>query len=96
MKLNNEIVHVKGFSLKGDTRKKTTFDSINQCVHDTKKEISTSYTEFTRSNNQTINVQKAEKVFRFTFDKRIIRNDFTTVPYGYIDTVILIFSRVVI
>jgi hypothetical protein len=77
---------VKGFSLKGDTRKKITFDRINQCVRDRKKEISTSYTEFTRSNNQTINVQKAEKVFRFTFDKRIIRNDFTTVPYGYIDS----------
>ena len=77
---------MKGFSLKGDTRKKITFDSINQCVHDTKKEININYTEFTRSNNQTINVQKVEKVFRYTFDKRIIRNDFTTVPYGYIDS----------
>jgi hypothetical protein len=76
---------VKGFSLKGDTRKKITFDSICQCVHDTKKEISTTYTEFTRDNNQTINVQKAEKVFRFTFDKRVIRDNFKTVPYGYID-----------
>ena len=55
-------------------------------MHDTKREISTSYTEFTRANNQTINVQKVEKVFRYTFDKRIIRNDFTTVPYGYIDS----------
>jgi hypothetical protein len=81
----DEIIHVKGFSLKGDTRKKITFDSICQCVHDTKKEISTTYTEFTRDNNQTINVQKAEKVFRFTFDKRVIRDDFKTVPYGYID-----------
>ena len=37
-----------------------------------------------RGNNQTVNVQGAEKTFRFTFDKRIIRDDFTTVPYGYI------------
>jgi hypothetical protein len=85
-KKRDEIVHVKGFSLRGDTRKKITFDSINQCVHDTKKEISINYTEFTRSNNQTINVQKVEKVFRYTFDKRIIREDFKTVPYGYIDS----------
>ena len=81
----DEIIHVKGFSLKGDTRKKITFDSICQCVHDKKKEISTTYTEFMRDNNQTINVQKVEKVFRFTFDKRVIREDFKTVPYGYID-----------
>jgi hypothetical protein len=81
----DEIIHVKGFSLKGDTRKKITFDSICQCVHDKKKEISTTYTEFMRDNNQTINVQKVEKVFRFTFDKRVIRDDFKTVPYGYID-----------
>ncbi|CAB3977399.1 DNA polymerase [Paramuricea clavata] len=81
-----EIVHVKGFLLKGDTKKKITFDSISQCVRDQKKEIITSYTEFTRSNNQTINVQKAEKIFRFTFDKRIIRPDFTTIPYGYINS----------
>jgi hypothetical protein len=37
-----------------------------------------------RANNQTINVQGVEKTFRFTFDKRIILEDFTTVPYGYI------------
>ncbi|CAB3977958.1 DNA polymerase [Paramuricea clavata] len=85
-KKRDEIVHVKGFSLKGDTKKKITFDSIEQCVQDRKKKITTFYTEFTRSNNQTINVQQVEKKFKFTFDKRIIRNDFTTVPYGYTET----------
>ena len=84
VKKRDEKVHVKGFSLKGDTAKKVTFDSINTCVKDKKREIIVKYTEFTRANNQTINVQGVEKTFRFTFDKRIIREDFTTVPYGYI------------
>ena len=77
-------MHVKGFSLNGDTKKAITFDSINACVKDKKKEITINYTEFMWANNQTINVRGAEKTFRFTFDKRIILEDFTTVLGGYI------------
>jgi hypothetical protein len=83
-KERDEIVHVKGFTLKGDTAKMITFDTIKSCVSDKERQIETTYREFIRDNNQTINVQPATKTFRFTFDKRIIRNDFTTVPYGYV------------
>ena len=80
----DEIVHVKGFSLKGDVKKMITFDSLKSCVVDQHREIETCYTEFVRDNNQTINVQQAKKTFRFTFDKRIVLDDFTTLPYGYV------------
>ena len=80
----DEIVKVKGFTLKGDTKKMITFDTVKNCVTDREKKIETTYTQFIRDNNQTINVQPTTKTFRFTFDKRIVRNDFTTVPYGYV------------
>jgi hypothetical protein len=83
-KERDEIVHVKGFTLKGDTAKMITFDTIKACVSDKERRIETSYRAFIRDNNQTINVQPTTKTFRFTFDKRIIRSDFTTIPYGYV------------
>jgi hypothetical protein len=87
IKQRDKVVHVKGFKIKGDAGKKITFDSISSCVNDRKKEIEVTYREFVRGNSQTISVQNNTKKFRFTFDKRIICNDFTTRPYGYIASV---------
>ena len=42
VKQRDEIVHVKGFTLKGDAKKKITFDSINLCIKDKKKESNVS------------------------------------------------------
>jgi hypothetical protein len=82
-KQHDEITHVKGFSLKGDTKRKRNLENMVKCINNNKKEIHTQYTEFTRGNSQTINVQETVKTFRFTFDKRIICNNDTTRPYGY-------------
>jgi hypothetical protein len=32
---------------------------------------------------QTIAVEHNKKKFHFTFDKRVVHDDFSTVPYGY-------------
>ncbi|CAB4008329.1 DNA polymerase [Paramuricea clavata] len=45
-KQTDEIVHVKGFTLKGDAKELLTFDSINECIKDKKKEIEITYREF--------------------------------------------------
>jgi hypothetical protein len=79
----DEITHVKGFSLRGDAKKKTTFDSITSCVRNKEQEIEITYRELTRCNMQTIAVENNIKIFRFTFDKRVVCDDFSTVPYGY-------------
>ena len=77
-KQRDEVVHVKGFKIKGDGAKKITFESISSCIKDPQKEIEVTYREFVRKNAQTIAVENNTKNFRFTFDKRIIRDDFTT------------------
>jgi hypothetical protein len=72
------------------------FDELLELVNDNSIEVTsldfisddvarTTHRKIASLVSQTINVQKAEKVFRFTFDKRVIRDDFKTVPYGYID-----------
>jgi hypothetical protein len=83
IKQRDEITHVKGFSLRGDAKKKTTFDSITSCVRNKEQEIEITYRELTRSNMQTIAVENNTKKFRFTFDKRVVCDDFSTVPFGY-------------
>jgi hypothetical protein len=79
-KEKDEIVHVKGFTLKGQAKEKMTFDSIQ----DKKKEIEVVYRDFVRENSQNIAVKDNTKKFKFTYDKRIVRDDFTTVPFGYV------------
>jgi septation ring formation regulator EzrA len=79
----DEITHVKGFTLKGDAKKKITFDSIASCVQNKSQEIEITYRELARCNMQTIAVEHNKKKFRFTFDKRVVCDNFSTVPYGY-------------
>ncbi|CAB4010575.1 DNA polymerase, partial [Paramuricea clavata] len=47
-KQRDEITHVKGFSLKGDTKRKINLENMVKCINNKKKEIHTHYTEFTR------------------------------------------------
>ncbi|CAB3978621.1 DNA polymerase [Paramuricea clavata] len=82
-KQQDEIVHVKGFSLKGAAKKLLTFDSIRECVEDPSTEIEITYREFVRENTQSISVQQNVKKFKFTFDKRVVHEDFTTTPFSY-------------
>ncbi|CAB4013526.1 Hypothetical predicted protein [Paramuricea clavata] len=51
-KQRDEIVHVKGFTLKGDTKQLLTFDSINECIRDKTKEIEITYREFKNENTE--------------------------------------------
>ena len=81
---NDEIVHAKGFSLKGDAKYKITFNSIKKCVENNHKIIEVNYEEkISRDNQQNVFVCKEIKKFKFTFDKRVILDNFFTIPYGY-------------
>jgi hypothetical protein len=56
-KQRDEVVHVKGFTLKGEAKDKITFDSIEACIGDNKKEIAVTYREFVHENSQSIVVK---------------------------------------
>ncbi|CAB3977264.1 DNA polymerase [Paramuricea clavata] len=57
---SDEIVHVKGFSLKGPVKKILTFDTIRECVEDPSKKIEITYREFIRENTQSISKEKSD------------------------------------
>ena len=80
-------MHVKGFSLANkDVRKKINFLSLSSCVNNREQVIEITYAnKIVRNNKQQIRVENEVKKFSFTFDKRVIREDFTTVPFGYLE-----------
>lgn len=80
----DEIIHAKGFSLKADKNKSITFESISSCIENNEKTIKVTYKEkIKRDNMQNIFVQDETKTFKFTFDKRVVHDDFFTTPFGY-------------
>lgn len=83
-KKQDVIVHAKGFSVKGDAAKQITFDSLSSCVRDKHRVITVKYRDvISRSTHQRVFVENVEKKFQFTFDKRIVLDNFFTIPYGY-------------
>ncbi len=78
-------MHVKGFSLRGEGKKKKPFESISSCVQDRKKVIEINYKQsISRDTMQNVFVEDQTKKFQFTFDKRVVLDNFFTVPYGYV------------
>ena len=78
------IVHAKGFSLKGEGKDKINFDSMKHTVEDKQNKIEINYTNvISRTKTQKIHTKNETKIFSFTFDKRIVNDDFTTLPFGY-------------
>ena len=85
--LNNETVHIKGFSLNNeDVKQKLNFLSIRTCVENKDQIINIKYTDkITKDKLNHIFKADEEKKFSFTFNKRVVKDDFYTVPYGFID-----------
>ena len=78
----NKVVHVKGFLLKGEAKKRITFESILSCVENQNKIIEITYKEnISRDYMQNIVVQDHTKKFKFTFDERVVLPNFLTVAY---------------
>ena len=66
--------------------KKINFLSLSSCVNNREQVIQITYAnKIVRKNKQQIRVENEVKKFSFTFDKRVTREDFTTVPFGYLE-----------
>ena len=85
--LNNEIVHIKGFSLNNKAvKEKLNFISLHSCLENKNKIIEIKYEDkITRDKLNHVFKQDETKIFSFTFNKRVVKNDFYTVPYGFLD-----------
>ena len=76
---------VKGFALNNTSSKQINFESIRNVVTtDQSKQIITEQLRFSRDKvNWTNSTSIIKKSYRLVFDKRILFNDFTTLPFGW-------------
>ncbi len=75
---------VKGITLNHLTTLVINFDSIREIVcKDQEKKILAKQLKFIRDQKFNIKTDIVDKNYGFVYDKRILNNDFTTVPYGY-------------
>jgi len=81
-------VNVKGFSLDYVTSKQINFKTLRQKVKQFVREkeqepIKVVHHQIGRQSDHTIVTKTTAKNYRVVYDKRVVRPDFTTLPYGY-------------
>jgi hypothetical protein len=89
------ICKIKGFTLNYETSKKIHSDSINNILEKSSRagpesktnkdsKISTQYNRITRDTKTKELLNRIEiKEFGFVYDKRVILENFDTIPFGY-------------
>ncbi len=76
---------VKGFSVSYITSLSINFESIKEIVlNDRDARIAVDQIKFKRCKNSwDINTSVIKKIYKFVYDKRILTNNYKTLPYGY-------------
>ncbi len=76
---------VKGYAINNLTNLLLNFDSIKECVDDSKKEIQIPQLKFIKNkSNWQIETQIKDKKYNcLTYNKRVLLSDGKTLPYGY-------------
>ena len=86
-KLNSGITHskVKGISLNFNASKKIDFNQIKQIVSNLSEEkITVTQKTIVRDKKDwTLHTKTTDKIYRMVYDKRVILDDLSTVPYGF-------------
>lgn len=75
---------VKGLTLDYNTSQVVNFDTYVKCAEDRSTEVKVVYAcKIRRHANRTVTSECQSKTFRSVYTKRVIVNNFDTVPYGY-------------
>jgi hypothetical protein len=78
------VCKIKGFTLNYETSKKIDSNSINNILEKKGSKISIQYHRITRDTKTKELLNKIEtKEFGFVYDKRVILENFDTIPFGY-------------
>ena len=81
----NKMVKVKGISLHSAAKEVLTFDKIVEIVKgEEQDEIVVDQLRFVKIKaNWNVRTEEIKKRYRKVYDKRILKEDFTTYPYGF-------------
>ena len=76
---------VKGFTLNSSTKKLINFNSIkNIVINDREEKIEAEQLKFIRNKHDwTVETETAKKIYGFVYSKRILLDDFSSLPFGY-------------
>ena len=82
---NKTECKVKGFKQYHETAKHINFDSIKNIVTSNRdKTIEVEQLSFERSKKDwNVSCEVRKKLYGFVYDKRVLLDDLTTLPYGY-------------
>lgn len=83
------ITKVKGFKLSFNTAAQINFERLRDNVHafvqdHNRNETNVLIQRIERTQDRKVITVIRKKVYRITYTKRVIKPDFSTVPYGYI------------
>ena len=88
-KLNTGITHciVKGFSLNSSASEQINFESIREIVlNNQSQKIEVEQLKFTRNKHDwSVSSYDQKKMYGFVYDKRILFENLSTLPYGYLE-----------
>ena len=86
-KLDTDVTHalVKGFTLNHTTSLTLNYDSIKEIVTENKnKKLIVKQLKFLRDKiDWNIQTNEVEKIYGIVYDKRVLIENFDTLPYGY-------------
>lgn len=86
--LEKILMKVKGFKLTYKTAAQINFDRLRENVHafvqdQNRIETNVHIRRIERTQNREVVTVLRKKVYRVTYTKRVVKPDFTTIPYGY-------------
>ena len=83
---DREIVHVEGFKLSNvNVKKLLTHELMNIVVNDSDIFVDVKENQIVKNDKLYVFTKKVKTKFGYTFDKRVVRDDFSSVPFGYVE-----------
>ena len=87
-KVFDYILKVKGLSLNFETSLIINFDSMKSLIdkyiiHSTSEQLNVPQNKFVTNKFDEIHTVTIDKQFKLVYDKRMLRKDYTTLPFGY-------------
>lgn len=82
-------IKVRGITLSNTTAKRVNFNTLKRLVHEfvkkglQKEQNIVSYRIDVKRQDRMVVTRNTKKKFRVVYDKRIVKKDFTTIPYGW-------------
>lgn len=82
-----EHIKMKGYVQNtAEAKKRLNFDCLKNMVFDVEsEELTTLSTTISRKKHFNIVTDKVKKRFKYTYDKRVVQSDLSTLPYGHKD-----------